>query len=130
MPYGDVDKVAKLVPAELNITIEKALNDAPELKELYDQKGEIKKLIDTAAALEGMPRHASTHAAGIVITPEPLINYLPLYKASDGPVTTQFAMGTVEELGLLKMDMLGLRTLTVISDAIKAITEITGDALI
>ena len=129
MPYGDVDRVAKLVPAELHMTIEKALNDAPELKELYDQKGEIKKLIDTAAALEGMPRHASTHAAGIVITPEPLTNYLPLYKASDGPVTTQFAMGAVEELGLLKMDMLGLRTLTVISDAIKAITEITGDVL-
>jgi len=129
MPYGDVDKVAKLVPAELNMTIEKALNDAPELKELYEQKEEIKKLIDTASSLEGMPRHASTHAAGIVITPEPLINYLPLYKASDGPVTTQFAMGTVEELGLLKMDMLGLRTLTVISDALKAINEITGDVL-
>jgi DNA polymerase-3 subunit alpha len=129
MPYGDVDKVAKLVPAELHMTIEKALNDAPELKELYDQKGEVKKLIDTASALEGMPRHASTHAAGIVITPEPLTNYLPLYKTSDGPVTTQFAMGTVEELGLLKMDMLGLRTLTVISDAVKAINKISGDVL-
>ena len=84
MPYGDVDRVAKLVPAELNITIEKALQDAPELKELYDQRGEVKKLIDTAAALEGMPRHASTHAAGIVITPEPLTHYIPLYKTSDG----------------------------------------------
>ena len=129
MPYGDVDRVAKLVPAELNITIEKALQDAPELKELYDQRGEVKKLIDTAAALEGMPRHASTHAAGIVITPEPLTHYIPLYKTSDGPVTTQFAMGTVEELGLLKMDMLGLRTLTVISDAIKSIAENTGNNL-
>ncbi|MDD4334014.1 MAG: DNA polymerase III subunit alpha, partial [Desulfotomaculaceae bacterium] len=126
MPYGDVDKVAKLVPAELHMTIEKALNDAPELKELYDQRGEVKKLIDTAVALEGMPRHASTHAAGIVITPEPLTHYLPLYKASDGPVTTQFAMGTVEELGLLKMDMLGLRTLTVIDDAVKSIAESAG----
>lgn len=129
MPYGEVDRVAKLVPPELNITIEKALQDAPELKELYDQRGEVKKLIDTAAALEGMPRHASTHAAGIVITPEPLTHYIPLYKASDGPVTTQFAMGTVEELGLLKMDMLGLRTLTVISDAIKSIAENTGNNL-
>lgn len=129
MPYGDVDKVAKLVPAELNMTIEKALHDAPELKELYDQRAEVTKLIDTASALEGMPRHASTHAAGIVITPEPLTHYIPLYKASDGPVTTQFAMGTVEELGLLKMDMLGLRTLTVISDAIKAIAESAGDVL-
>lgn len=129
MPYGDVDKVAKLVPPELHMTIEKALSDAPELKELYDQKGEIKKLIDTAVALEGMPRHASTHAAGIVITPEPLTQYLPLYKASDGPVTTQFTMGTVEELGLLKMDLLGLRTLTVISDAVRLISESTGEAL-
>lgn len=129
MPYGDVDRVAKLVPAELNITIEKALNDAPELKALYDQRAEVKKLIDTASALEGMPRHASTHAAGIVITPEPLTHYIPLYKASDGPVTTQFSMGTVEELGLLKMDMLGLRTLTVISDAIKTIAESTGENL-
>ncbi|MDD2554326.1 MAG: DNA polymerase III subunit alpha, partial [Desulfotomaculaceae bacterium] len=126
MPYSDVDRVAKLVPSELNITIEKALHDAPELKELYDQKGEVKKLIDTAAALEGMPRHASTHAAGIVITPEPLTHYLPLYKASEGPVTTQFSMGTVEELGLLKMDMLGLRTLTVINDAVKSIAESVG----
>jgi len=126
MPYGEVDKVAKLVPAELHVTIEKALNDSPELKELYDNKPEIKKLIDTAAALEGVPRHASTHAAGIVITPEPLTNYLPLYKAGDGPVTTQFAMGTVEELGLLKMDLLGLRTLTVINDAVRLIAESAG----
>lgn len=129
MPYGDVDRVAKLVPAELHVTIEKALNDAPELKELYDQREEVKKLIDTAAALEGMPRHASTHAAGIVITPEPLTYYLPLYKTSDGPVTTQFAMGTVEELGLLKMDLLGLRTLTVLSDAVNLIEATTGEKL-
>lgn len=128
MPYSDVDKVAKLVPGELNMTIEKALNDAPELKGLYDQGEEVKKLIDTAVALEGMPRHASTHAAGIVITPEPLTHYIPLYKASDGPVTTQYSMGTVEELGLLKMDMLGLRTLTVISEATRLITGDTGDA--
>lgn len=129
MPYGDVDKVAKLVPTELHVTIEKALNDAPELKELYDQKPEIKKLIDTASALEGMPRHASIHAAGVVITKDPLTHYLPLYKASDGPVTTQFSMGTVEELGLLKMDLLGLRTLTVISDAVRSIPASTGEEL-
>lgn len=129
IPYGEVDKVAKLVPAELHVTIERALNDSPELKELYDDKPEIKKLIDMAAALEGMPRHASTHAAGVVITPEPLTNYLPLYKAGEGAVTTQFAMGTVEELGLLKMDLLGLRTLTVISDAVRLIAESTGNEL-
>lgn len=126
IPYGEVDRVAKLVPAELNVTIEKALNDAPDLREQYDQKPEIKRLIDTAAALEGMPRHASTHAAGVVITKEPITHYLPLYKASDGPVTTQFAMGTVEELGLLKMDLLGLRTLTVIDDCLRLIRESTG----
>lgn len=129
MPYGEVDRVAKLVPMELHMTIEKALNESPELRELYDQRPEVRKLIDTAAALEGMPRHASTHAAGVVITPEPLTNYLPLYKATDGPVTTQFAMGTVEELGLLKMDLLGLRTLTVISDALRLIKESTGEEL-
>ncbi|MCG9968864.1 DNA polymerase III subunit alpha [Pelotomaculum terephthalicicum JT] len=126
MPYGDVDRVAKLVPAELHVTIEKALNDVSELKELYDQKPEVKKLIDMAAALEGMPRHASTHAAGVVITQDPLTHYLPLYKTSDGPVTTQFAKETVEELGLLKMDLLGLRTLTVIGDAVRLIFESTG----
>lgn len=125
MPYGDVDRVAKLVPAELHVTIEKALNDVSELKELYEQKPEVKKLIDMAAALEGMPRHASTHAAGVVITQDPLTYYLPLYKTSDGPVTTQFAKETVEELGLLKMDLLGLRTLTVIGDAVRLV-ESTG----
>ncbi|MDD4237312.1 MAG: DNA polymerase III subunit alpha [Desulfotomaculaceae bacterium] len=129
MPYGEVDRVAKLVPTELHITIEKAMSVTPELKELYEQKADIKKLIDTAIALEGMPRHASTHAAGVVITKDPLTHYLPLYKASDGPVTTQFPMGTVEELGLLKMDLLGLRTLTVISDAVRMIGESTGTKL-
>ena len=127
MPYGDVDKVAKLIPAELHMTIEKALTGASDLKELYVKNPEIKKLIDTAAALEGMPRHASTHAAGVVITRDPLTHYLPLYKASDGPVTTQFPMGTVEALGLLKMDLLGLRTLTVIADALRAIVEGRGE---
>ncbi|TEB11413.1 DNA polymerase III subunit alpha [Pelotomaculum sp. FP] len=129
MPYGEVDRVAKMVPMELHITIEKALSTTPELKELYDQKADIKRLIDTAIALEGMPRHASIHAAGVVITKDPLTHYLPLYKASDGPVTTQFPMGTVEELGLLKMDLLGLRTLTVISDAVRMIAENTGTEL-
>ncbi|OPX86603.1 MAG: DNA polymerase III subunit alpha [Pelotomaculum sp. PtaB.Bin104] len=129
MPYGEVDRVAKLVPTELHVTIEKALNDAPDLKELYDQKPEIKNLIDMAASLEGMPRHASTHAAGVVITKEPLTHYLPLYKASDGPVTTQFAKETVEELGLLKMDLLGLRTLTVIDDCLRLIRQSTGTGI-
>ncbi|MCL6611368.1 MAG: DNA polymerase III subunit alpha [Peptococcaceae bacterium] len=123
MPYSEVDRVAKLVPPELHITIEKALNDSPELKDLYESNRQIKKLIDMAALLEGMPRHASTHAAGVVITREPLTHYLPLYKASDGPLTTQFAKDQVEELGLLKMDLLGLRTLTVIADAVRMVKE-------
>ncbi len=123
MPYSEVDRVAKLVPAELHITIEKALNDSPELKDLYENNGQVRKLIDMAALLEGMPRHASTHAAGVVITRKPLTHYLPLYKASDGPLTTQFAKDQVEELGLLKMDLLGLRTLTVIADTVRMVKE-------
>ncbi|MFZ5642139.1 MAG: DNA polymerase III subunit alpha [Bacillota bacterium] len=123
IPYSEVDKVAKLVPAELHITIEKALNDSTDLKDLYDSNRQIKKLMDMASLLEGMPRHASTHAAGVVITKEPLTHYLPLYKASDGPLTTQFAKDQVEELGLLKMDLLGLRTLTVIDDAVEMLSE-------
>ncbi len=123
IPYSEVDRVAKLVPMELNITIKKALIESTELKDLYDNNNEIKKLIDMAALLEGMPRHASTHAAGVVITKEPLTHYLPLYKATEGPLTTQFAKDQVEELGLLKMDLLGLRTLTVIADAVEMIKE-------
>lgn len=123
IPYGDVDRIAKLVPTELHITIEKALHDSAELSDLYRQDDQVRKLIDTAALLEGMPRHASTHAAGVVITRQPLTHYLPLYKAADGPLTTQFAKDQVEELGLLKMDLLGLRTLTVISDAVQMIGQ-------
>ncbi|OAT85539.1 DNA polymerase III subunit alpha [Desulfotomaculum copahuensis] len=126
MSYGEVDRVAKLVPAELHITLEKALQDSSELRELYQQDAQVKKLIDMAALLEGMPRHASTHAAGVVITRDPLIHYVPLYKAADGPLTTQFAKDQVEELGLLKMDLLGLRTLTVIADSLRLIKESTG----
>lgn len=123
MPYAEVDRVAKLVPAELHITIERALQESPELREMYEQNPQIKKLIDMASLLEGMPRHASTHAAGVVITREPLTHYLPLYKAADGPLTTQFAKDQIEELGLLKMDLLGLRTLTVIAEAIRLIAK-------
>ncbi len=127
MSYGDVDKVAKLIPTELKMTIAKALDETPELKQLYDQDEQVKRLIDMAVLLEGMPRHASTHAAGIVITKDPLTHYVPLYKAAEGPLTTQFAKDQVEELGLLKMDMLGLRTLTVIADAIRLIKESSGE---
>ncbi|MFA7468111.1 MAG: DNA polymerase III subunit alpha, partial [Desulfotomaculaceae bacterium] len=126
IPYGDVDRIAKLIPTELHITIEKALNDTPELSALYREDDQVRKLIDTAVLLEGMPRHASTHAAGVVITRLPLTHYLPLCKAADGPLTTQFAKDPVEELGLLKMDFLGLRTLTVIADALQMINQNRG----
>lgn len=126
IPYGDVDRVAKLVPTDLGITIERALQESPELGQVYREDDQIHKLINMAALLEGMPRHASTHAAGVVITREPLTHYLPLYKTADGPLTTQFAKDPVEELGLLKMDLLGLRTLTVLDDTVKMIRKNHG----
>ncbi|SFF97246.1 DNA polymerase-3 subunit alpha [Desulfotomaculum arcticum] len=121
MPYGDVDRIAKMVPNELKMTIEKALKESAELTAAYREDDQVKKLIDMASLLEGMPRHASTHAAGVVITQQPLTHYVPLCKASEGALSTQFPKDQVEELGLLKMDFLGLRTLTVIADAINMI---------
>lgn len=125
IPLNEVDRIAKMVPGELGITLERALATNSELKEIYESSPIVKELLDTAKGLEGMPRHASTHAAGIVITKEPLTHYLPLQKNGDA-VTTQFSMQVVEELGLLKMDLLGLRTLTVIGHARKAIHENYG----
>lgn len=127
IPYADVDRVAKMIPAELGMTLDKALEGSAELKQIYEIDSGVKKLIDMARAIEGMPRHASTHAAGVVIGQEPLTTYLPLYRSSDGVVATQFSKDTVEELGLLKMDFLGLRTLTVIGDALKIIKHTTGE---
>lgn len=124
VPYSEADKLAKMIPNELHITIKKALEQNRELNELYETNEETKKLIDIAMALEGMPRQASTHACGIVITKEPVVNYVPLYvNTKDGAISTQFIMTTLEELGLLKMDFLGLRTLTVIQDAINLVKE-------
>ncbi len=116
IPYNEVDVVAKQIPMELHITIDKALKANPELKQSYDENPTVKQLIDTARGLEGMPRHASTHAAGVVITKEPVDTYVPLSR-NDEQIVTQFTMVTLEELGLLKMDFLGLRNLTVIQDA-------------
>ena len=118
MPYADVDAVAKQVPFEIGMTIDKALSSSSMLKNAYDGDPQIKRLIDMAKALEGMPRHASMHAAGVVITPRPVYEYVPLAK-NDDSVVTQYTMVTLERLGLLKMDFLGLRTLTVIDDAVK-----------
>ncbi|MCD5405790.1 MAG: DNA polymerase III subunit alpha [Desulfotomaculum sp.] len=122
-PYAFVDKIAKMIPAELNITIERALKESEELSGFYNADERVKKLIDIASSLEGMPRHASIHAAGLVISQEPLTHHLPLYRTSDGAVTTQFDMNAVEELGLLKMDLLGLRNLTIISETLKMIKD-------
>ncbi len=117
MPYAQVDTVAKMIPTELGITIEKALIANKELRQLYESNEEVKRLIDMAGRLEGLPRHTSMHAAGVVIGKESIDEYVPLSKSSDESITTQFTMTTLEELGLLKMDFLGLRTLTVIQNA-------------
>ena len=122
VPYAEADKLAKMIPNELHITIKKAMEQNRELKELYEKDPEIEKLLNIAMALEGMPRQASTHACGIVITKEPVVNYVPLY-VRDNTISTQYIMTTLEELGLLKMDFLGLRTLTVIQDTIDLVKQ-------
>lgn len=122
MSYGEVDSIAKAIPFDLNMTLDKALDMNTELRASYDSDKRVKELIDTARALEGMPRHASTHAAGVVISKKSINEYVPLYLADKG-ISTQFTMGTIEELGLLKMDFLGLRNLTVIRDALELIEK-------
>ncbi len=121
MPFGDVDRIAKLIPDDLNITIEKALEDSPQLRELVDGDDDVRTLVETATRIEGKARHCGVHAAGVVITPEPLVNLVPLTRTSHGDVATQFDKDDVEALGLLKMDFLGLRTLTVLADAVESI---------
>ena len=129
MPYAQVDSIAKMIPQELNITIDKALTMNPELKKAYEEQDEIHYLIDMARRLEGLPRHTSMHAAGVVISQKDVSEYVPLSRASDGSIVTQFTMTTLEELGLLKMDFLGLRTLTVIQNAVKLIQKDAGVTL-
>ena len=119
LPYAFVDSIAKMVPQELNITIDKALKENPELRRTYENDEQVKNLIDMAKRLEGLPRHSSMHAAGVVISQKSVDEYVPLSRAADGTITTQFTMTTREELGLLKMDFLGLRTLTVIQNAVR-----------
>ncbi len=126
LPYADADRVAKLIPRDLSATIDSALETVPELKSLYENDINIKKLIDTSRTLEGLPRHASTHAAGVVITGEPIVSYVPLTLNKDNFITTQFPKDTVESLGLLKMDFLGLRNLTVIESALDIIEATRG----
>ena len=126
LPYSLCDQVSKMVPAELNITLDLALKKNPELKALYDSDDQVKKLIDMSKRLEGLPRHTSMHAAGVVISRTSIDEYVPLSRGADGTIVTQFTMTTLEELGLLKMDFLGLRTLTVIQDAVKMIKKDHG----
>ena len=123
MPYADVDRVAKLVPNELGITLDKALSGSQDFKALYDNDPEVKHLVDMARRLEGLPRNTSMHAAGVVICQKAADEFVPLSRGGDGTITTQYTMTTLEELGLLKMDFLGLRTLTVIQDAVKLVNK-------
>lgn len=125
MPYADVDRVSKMIPTELGMTIDKALKMNTELKKAYDNEENTRYLIDMSKRLEGLPRHASTHAAGVVICRDAVMDYVPL-NSNDGAITTQYTMNTLEELGILKMDFLGLRTLTVIQNAVKEIERIHG----
>ncbi|WP_298869620.1 DNA polymerase III subunit alpha, partial [uncultured Psychrobacter sp.] len=126
LPYAYVDSLAKMIPNELNITIERALQINPELRKMYETDPQVHELIDMSKRLEGLPRHTSMHAAGVVICSRPAEELVPLSRGSDGSITTQFTMTTIEELGLLKMDFLGLRTLTVLRDAVKLIEKSQG----
>ena len=126
MPYARCDAIAKMIPGDLGMTLDKALRQSPELREAYQQDDEVKYLIDMAKRLEGLPRHTSMHAAGVVIGQRAMDEFVPLSRAQDGTITTQFTMTTLEELGLLKMDFLGLRTLTVIQNAVKQVEENYG----
>ncbi len=126
LSYAEVDKIAKMIPFDLKMTLERALEESPPLKEAYDKEPQIKELIDISKRLEGTTRHASTHAAGVVIAPQPLTDLVPLFKGNTGDVTTQFDMKGCERIGLLKMDFLGLRTLTLIDNCVKAVEAQTG----
>ena len=126
MPYGEVDKIAKMVPATLNIELEDALKQTPQLESLRKSDERVKELVEVALRLEGLARHASTHAAGVVISPQPLTEIVPLYKSNKDEITTQYDMNALERIGLLKMDFLGLTTLTVLDDAVRLIQQNRG----
>ncbi|GAG11635.1 unnamed protein product, partial [marine sediment metagenome] len=133
MTYSDVDRVARLIPNVLHMTIERALEDSPELASIYEMDEQVRRLVDTARRLEGIARHASTHAAGVVISRDPLVDHVPLQKPSRGDESsipmTQFAMDQVAEIGLLKMDFLGLVNLTVLGRAVEIIREAWGQEI-
>src|SRR5262249_39980640 len=129
MPYGDVDRIAKMVPTTLNIKLDDALKDSPQLQTAYESDKQVRELIDTARKLEGLVRNSGVHAAGVVIAPQPLTNLVPLHKTKNDEIVTAFDMKAVEKLGLLKMDFLGLTTLTILDDALKLIRQTRGQEL-
>lgn len=126
MPYGEVDRIAKMIPNILNVSLDEAVAQSPPLRETIHSAPELGELWEIARSLEGLTRHASTHAAGVVISGEPLIEHVPLYRGTKGEITTQYAMGAIEKIGLIKMDFLGLRTLTVIANTLKVLKETRG----
>ena len=127
IPYNDVDRIAKMVPTQLNITLAQALKDSPPLQQAYESDAQIRALLDTARKLEGLVRNAGVHAAGVVISPRPLIELVPLYRTKNEEIVTAFDMVAIEKLGLLKMDFLGLTTLTILDDAVKLIAQTRGE---
>jgi DNA polymerase-3 subunit alpha len=129
MSYADADRIAKMIPFDLKMTLDKALEESPQLKEAYQKDPKVKELIDISRRLEGTTRHASTHAAGVVIAPRPLTEFVPLFKGNTAEITTQYDMKGIERIGLLKMDFLGLRTLTLIDDCVKMIAAQTDERL-
>src|SRR2546423_758453 len=129
MPFADVDRVAKQIPAALDMTLDKALEESEPLRQMEQSDPKVKELIAVAKRLEGMTRHASVHAAGVVIAPRAITEYAPLYKGARDEITTQWSMKEIERVGLLKMDFLGLSTLTLITDAVAEIERTTGEKL-
>jgi DNA polymerase-3 subunit alpha len=129
IPYGDVDRIAKMVPPRLNITLEESLKESPQLQTAYESDAQVRQLLDTARKLEGLVRNAGVHAAGVVIAPQPLIELVPLHRTKNDEIVTAFDMKAVEKMGLLKMDFLGLTTLTILDDALKLIAQTTGQTL-
>src|SRR5207248_5216152 len=126
IPYAEVDRIAKMVPAQLNITIEKALQDSPPLQTAYQNDSQVRELIDTAKKLEGLVRNSGVHAAGVVISPRPLTELVPLHRTKNEEIVTAFDMKAVEKMGLLKMDFLGLITLSILDDTLKLISQTAG----
>src|SRR5215468_468727 len=129
IPYSDVDRIAKMVPTQLNITIEQAIEDSPPLREAIEKDGQIRELIETAKKLEGLVRNSGVHAAGVVISPRPLTDLVPLHRTKNDEIVTAFDMVAIEKMGLLKMDFLGLTTLTILTDALKLIAQTRGTAI-